>query len=88
MTLEKELKQAKDPFFWTTKNKKPDAKYQQEKLQKENNERDILQMGLHSRWVNLYLVLTDQIIHYMNILFIIDTYTSSLGSESLSLNSE
>ena len=28
----------------TTKNKKPDAKYQQEKLQKENNERDILQM--------------------------------------------
>ena len=49
MTLEKELKRAKDPIFLTTKNKKPDAKYQQEKLQKENNKRDILQMGLHSR---------------------------------------
>jgi hypothetical protein len=49
MTLEKELKRAKDPIILTTKNKKPDAKYQQEKLQRENNERDILQMGLHSR---------------------------------------
>ncbi len=48
MTLEKELKQAKDPIFLTTKNKKPDAKYQQEELQKENNKRDILQMGLYS----------------------------------------
>jgi hypothetical protein len=46
MTLEKELKRAKDPIFLTTKNEKPDAKYQQEKLQKENNERDILQ-----KWV-------------------------------------
>jgi hypothetical protein len=49
MTLEKELKQAKDPIFLKTKNEKPDAKYQQEKLQKENNKRDILQKGFHSR---------------------------------------
>ncbi len=67
MTVEKELKRAKDPIFLTTKNEKPDAKYQQGKLQKENIKGDILQMGLHSRWVNLYLLLTDQIIHYMNI---------------------
>jgi hypothetical protein len=33
----------------TTKNEKPDAKSQQEKWQKENNERDILQMGLKPR---------------------------------------
>ncbi len=40
MTLEKEQKQAKDPIFLTTKNKKPYAKYHQVKLQKENNERE------------------------------------------------
>ncbi len=51
MTLEKELKRAKDPIFLTTKNKKPETKSQQEKWQKENKETDILQMGLHSRWV-------------------------------------
>ncbi len=34
--------------FSTTKNKKPDTKSQQEKWQKENNETDILQMGLRS----------------------------------------
>ncbi len=34
MTLERELKQAKDPIFLTTKNKKPDAKYHQKMLQK------------------------------------------------------
>ncbi len=49
MTLEKELKRAKDTFFLTTKNKKPDIKSQQEKWQKENNKTDIHQMGLHSR---------------------------------------
>ncbi len=49
MTLEKELKRANDPFFLTTKNKKPDTKSQQQKWQKENNKRDILQMGLKSR---------------------------------------
>jgi hypothetical protein len=49
MTQEKELKWGKDPIFLTTKNKKPDTKSQQEKWQKENNETDILQMGLHSR---------------------------------------
>jgi hypothetical protein len=45
MTLEKELKGAKDSIFLTTK---PDTKSQQEKWQKENNKTDILQMGLHS----------------------------------------
>jgi hypothetical protein len=49
MTLEKELKQAKDPILFTTKNKKPDTKSEQEKLKKENKERDILQLGLKSR---------------------------------------
>ncbi len=73
MTLEEELKLAKDPILLTTKNKKPDTKSPQEKWQKEKKETDILQMGLHSRWVNLYLVLRDQIIQYRNTLFIIDT---------------
>ncbi len=36
-------------IFLTTKNKKPDTKSQQERWEKENNETDILQMGLHSR---------------------------------------
>jgi hypothetical protein len=49
MTLEKELKRAKDPILLTTKNEKPDTKSQQQKWQKENNKTDILQMGLHSR---------------------------------------
>jgi hypothetical protein len=49
MTIQKELKWAKDPIVLTTKNKKPDTKSQQEKWQKENNETDILQMGFHSR---------------------------------------
>jgi hypothetical protein len=49
MTLEKELKWAKDPVFFTTKNEKPDTKSQQDKWQKENNKTDNLQMGLHSR---------------------------------------
>jgi hypothetical protein len=49
MTLEEELKLAKDPILLTTKNKKPDTKSPQEKWQKEKKETDILQMGLHSR---------------------------------------
>jgi hypothetical protein len=56
MTLEKELKHAKDPIFDHQK-QKPDTKSQQEKWPKENNKTDILQMGLHSRLVNVYLVL-------------------------------
>jgi hypothetical protein len=50
MTLEKELKQAKDPIFLTTTNKKPnDTRSEQEKFQKDNKERDILQLCLNSR---------------------------------------
>ncbi len=37
ITLEKEIKQAKDLIFLTTKNEKPDTKLQQEKWQKESN---------------------------------------------------
>ncbi len=46
MTLEKDKPRI---HFLTTKNEKPDTKSQQEKWQKENNKRDILQMGLKSR---------------------------------------
>jgi hypothetical protein len=52
MTLEKELKRASDPIFMTTKNEKPSAKCQKEDYPKDNNEADILQMGLHSRQDN------------------------------------
>jgi hypothetical protein len=50
MTLEKELKQAKNPIFLITKSKKPDdTNYEQEKLPTKNKEKDILQLGLKSR---------------------------------------
>jgi hypothetical protein len=47
MTLEKELKQAKDPIFLTTKNKKPDAKYQQESCKKK------ITRETFYKWVNI-----------------------------------
>ncbi len=50
MTLEKELKRAKDPIFLMTKSKKPDdSNYEQDKLPTKNKEKGILQLGLKSR---------------------------------------
>ena len=50
MTLQKQLKCANDPIYMTTKNKKPiNDNNQNKKCQKDNNEPDILEMGLDSR---------------------------------------
>jgi hypothetical protein len=50
MTLQKQLKCANNPIYMTMKNKKPitDNK-KNKKNQKDNNEPDILEMGLDSR---------------------------------------
>ncbi len=50
MTLQKQLKCANDPIYMTTKNEKPISdNNKNKKSQKENNEPDILKMGLDSR---------------------------------------
>ncbi len=50
MTLQKQLKCANDPIYMTTKNEKPINDNKQNKTrQKDNNEPDILEMGLDSR---------------------------------------
>ncbi len=50
MTLQKQLKLANGPIYMTTKNKKPISdNNKNKKSQKENNEPDILEMGLESR---------------------------------------
>ncbi len=50
MTLQKQLKRANDPIYMTTKKKKLiNDNNQNKKCQKDNNEPDILKMGLDSR---------------------------------------
>ncbi len=50
MTLQKQLKHANDPIYMTTKNEKPITdNNKNKKCQKDNNEPDILEMGLDSR---------------------------------------
>jgi hypothetical protein len=50
MTLQKQLKRANDPIYVTTKNRKPITdNNKNKKCQKDNNEPDILEMGLDSR---------------------------------------
>ncbi len=50
MTLQKQLKRANDPVYMTTKSKKPITdNNKNKKYQKDNNEPDILEMGLDSR---------------------------------------
>ncbi len=50
MTLQKQLKHANDPIYMTMKNKKPITdNNKNQKCQKDNNEPDILKMGLDSR---------------------------------------
>ncbi len=50
MTLQKHLKRANDPIYMTTKNEKPiNDNNKNKKYKKDNNEPDILEMGLDSR---------------------------------------
>ncbi len=49
MTLQKQLKRANDPIYMTTKNEKPDGKSPKKDCQKDDNDPDILKMGLDSR---------------------------------------
>ncbi len=50
MTLQKQLKRANDLIYMTTKNEKPITENNKnKKCQKDNNEPDILHMGLDSR---------------------------------------
>ncbi len=49
MTLQKQLKRANDPIYMTTKIEKPNGKNPKKDCQKEDNDPDILEMGLDSR---------------------------------------
>ncbi len=49
MTLQKQLKHANDPIYMTTKIEKPNGKNPKKDCQKDDNDPDILEMGLDSR---------------------------------------
>jgi hypothetical protein len=49
MTLQKQLERANDPICMTTKNEKPNCKNKKKDCQKDDNDPDILEMGLDSR---------------------------------------
>ncbi len=49
MTLQKQLKHANDPIYMTTEIEKPNGKNPKKDCQKDDNDPDILEMGLDSR---------------------------------------
>jgi hypothetical protein len=49
MTLQKQLKHANDPIYMITKIDKPNGKNPEKDCQKDDNDPDILKMGLDSR---------------------------------------